>query len=481
MTMPPDTDTDAWTVEDPCACPVCGRDACEDHFPVDNDLPPRPNGRDHEAETAEARAARRTILTGQEVDKERMRREARRIVDAEERGPIIEPVSYRLRDWLTEPDPEAVRWRISGWQPADSRVILAAARKTGKTTMVGSLVRSLLDGDLFLGAATVTPVTGIVGLFDTEMADRQLRCWYRDQGVVHDDRLVVFPLRGQARSLNLLDPACRTRWADRLRGVSYLIVDNLRPILDAIGLDESKDAGRWLVEFDALLREAAIPDACVVHHMGHNGERSRGDSRLRDWPDVEWRMMRQTDDDASPRFIAAYGRDVDVPESQLAYDRVSRRLSISGGSRGHARVVAALEAVCEALRTSPEPLTGRGVVEALDGSGHARDTIYVALSTGVRDGRLIAGTGPKRSKQYRVSECPGVSGSPSGHSPTDRVSECPDDYIESDTPDTPVLPLADGDVLKTSPDTRRRRTARSGAAATRNTPRTRRRARQEDL
>ncbi len=27
--------TDAWTVADPTACPVCGRDSCEDHFPAD--------------------------------------------------------------------------------------------------------------------------------------------------------------------------------------------------------------------------------------------------------------------------------------------------------------------------------------------------------------------------------------------------------------------------------------------------------------
>jgi hypothetical protein len=80
-------------------------------------------------------------------------------------------------------------------------------------------------------------------------------------------------------------------------------------------LDEHRDAGRFLVALDALLTEAGIPDALVVHHMGHVNERARGDSRMRDWPDVEWRLVRQDENPASARFLSAYGCDVDVPES----------------------------------------------------------------------------------------------------------------------------------------------------------------------
>ena len=90
--------------------------------------------------------------------------------------------------------------------------------------------------------------------------------------------------------------------------------------------------GAFLVPLDALLAEAGIPDALVVHHMGHTNERSRGDSRLRDWPDVEWRLMRKDDDPASARFFTAYGRDVDVEEQELGYDAATRRLTVVGGS-----------------------------------------------------------------------------------------------------------------------------------------------------
>ena len=120
----------------------------------------------------------------------------------------------------------------------------------------------------------------------------QLDDWLRVQAIQHDDRVVVVSLRGMAAAFNLLDAAVLDEWAARLRGSSYLILDRLRPVLDAIGLDEHTEGGRFLVAFDTLLRQADVSDACIVQH-GHSGERSRGDSRFRDWPDVEWRMVRE--------------------------------------------------------------------------------------------------------------------------------------------------------------------------------------------
>jgi hypothetical protein len=67
------------------------------------------------------------------------------------------------------------------------------------------------------------------------------------------------------RALDLLDADCRAHWAVwlRARNVRYLVVDCLRPILDALGLDESHESGRWLVGLDALLRDAGIPEAAA--------------------------------------------------------------------------------------------------------------------------------------------------------------------------------------------------------------------------
>jgi hypothetical protein len=129
----------------------------------------------------------------------------------------------------------------------------------------------------------------------------------------------LIALRGKVSTFNILDPETRARWARHLRPGDVLLLDCLRPILDVLGLKEATEAGQFLVAFDALLLEARIAEGGIAHHMGHVGERSRGDSRLRDWPDVEWRLVRDKSNDdetdpAAPRYFAAYGRDVDQPE-----------------------------------------------------------------------------------------------------------------------------------------------------------------------
>jgi hypothetical protein len=252
--------------------------------------------------------------------------------------------------------------------------VLAAQFKAGNTTLVGNLSRSLVDGDDWLNKHGVSPISGTVAVLDFEMGADQLDNWLRDQRIRNDDRVRVEALRGRAAAFDLLDERRRAKWAELLRqhGAGYLVVDCLRPILDALGLDEHRDAGRFFVAFDQLLTDAGIDDALVVHHMGHFGERSRGDSRIRDWPDVEWRLVRQDDEPGSARYISAHGRDVDVVDSELLYDSTSRHLTVVGGSRRDAAIRAALRDVTAVLEESGEPLTGRAIELALAGSEHPR-------------------------------------------------------------------------------------------------------------
>ena len=110
-------------------------------------------------------------------------------------------------------------------------------------------------------------------------------------------RVVLWTLRGQGRVFDITNPYVRATWAMKLREVrcAVLILDCLTPALGALGLTESnEDVNQFLIAFDALLVEAAVAEALIAHHMGHVEERSRGASRLRDWPEVEWKLRPRT-------------------------------------------------------------------------------------------------------------------------------------------------------------------------------------------
>ena len=77
---------------------------------------------------------------------------------------------------------------------------------------------------------------------------------------------------------------------------------------------------RNLAAIDALATQGDVEETMLVHHMGHNGERSRGGSVFRGWPDAEWRLLREEVKPGhqpppdGPRFFSAEGRDVTLHE-----------------------------------------------------------------------------------------------------------------------------------------------------------------------
>jgi Bifunctional DNA primase/polymerase, N-terminal/AAA domain len=384
-------------------------DDAYERYEAGRDLPAR---RDDESDNEYERRAQHERQVAAKLHELRVVDEARHRLAVEHRGHVERPELLTLRDRLARPR-TPTRWRIDEWQPAGSRVVLAAQFKAGKTTLVGNLVRSLVDGDDWLHKHEVTPVAGTVTLLDFEMGADQLDDWLRDQRIRNDDRIHVEPMRGRATAFDLLDDRVLAEWVKLLqdRGTGYLALDCLRPILDALGLDEHRDAGRFFVALDRLLVDAGIADALVVHHMGHDGERSRGDSRIRDWPDVEWRLVRLDDQPGSARYISAYGRDVDVAESELLYDPTGRHLTVIGGSRRDAAIRAALRDVTRVLEDSGEPLNGRAIELALEGSEHTRATIRRAVALGIRREVIHPQPGPHRSTLHTVAKPAAMSDS----------------------------------------------------------------------
>ncbi|MDN5854543.1 MAG: helicase RepA family protein, partial [Actinomycetia bacterium] len=226
-----------------------------------------------------------------------------------------------------------------------------------------------------------------------------------DHAISQGDRVAVVSLRGRLSAFDVLDPVARAEWAHALRDLdaALVVLDCLRPVLDSLGLDEDRDAGRLLVALDELLEESGAREAVVVHHMGHGGERSRGSSRLRDWPDVEWRLVREDDEPGSPRYFGAYGRDVDQPEAELGYNSMTRRLSILGGSRQDAAAREHLPALLDVLRAEPD-LSGRAIEQRLRAAGVPRNAGRAALKHAIAERLIRQYNGPTGGRLNRLSE-----------------------------------------------------------------------------
>jgi hypothetical protein len=343
----------------------------------------------HQKDTSSTEAPDYAATMAIEVEREayriRVRDAAREKVNAEKAGAIVLPPLTPLRDFLAVPD-EDVTHRITGLWPSGGRVVLSAQHKAGKTTLTGNLIRSLVDGRPFLDAYALTTTRRVV-LLDNELDARMLRRWLRDQNIANTGAVELIALRGRLSTFNILDAATRSRWAEHIGAADVLLFDCLRPALDALGLSEDKDAGRFLEALDELNAEAGIGEALVVHHMGHNGERSRGDSRILDWPDAVWRLVKDAEDEETGagqvrRYLTAYGRDVDVPESLLAYDPATRRLSVAGGTRKDSRAEGALGDVTAFVEDNPR--CSQNAIER--GVGGKAEVVRKALRLAVERG-----------------------------------------------------------------------------------------------
>lgn len=206
--------------------------------------------------------------------------------------------------------------------PRGGNILLAAEAKAGKSTLVANLIRSLCDGDAFLGVTDfyvhAIPEGHTLALLDLEMNERRVRDEIAVQQIQNIDKLRVAVLRGQSQSFDITNDEQRVAWIEYLKAnnVHTLIIDPIAPLLAQLGVDEGDNFGvaQLFNMLDKVKAEAGIVDMMVVHHTGHTQQwRPRGASRFKDWPDAIWMIRKDGDDPndpAAPRLMNAYGRDV---------------------------------------------------------------------------------------------------------------------------------------------------------------------------
>lgn len=280
-----------------------------------------------------------------EVEREHVRAEARRRyaeVAAEQASAGKPPMDIGTLTSLLE-RPDEARWCITDLLPAEGRAIVVAPNKTGKTTLLGDLMRSLVTGEPFLGRFEVEPFEGNVLLLNYEVSAAQQGRWLADLGLTKKQarRIHVANLRGTENPLSSERGRQQLIAYMREHDIAFLIVD---PFGRAYPGDQDSNSavGPWLTMLDQVATEGGAREVVLAVHAGWgSGERgqahqvrARGASALHDWPDAIWRLSR----DGDARFFEAEGRDVLLESDQLAYDPETRRLSLTGtGGRSAAR------------------------------------------------------------------------------------------------------------------------------------------------
>jgi hypothetical protein len=262
----------------------------------------------------------------------RIRREARRMVDAEDAEAARPPEPAALDVLLAEPDDDTPMI-VDELARQGTVILLTAARKAGKSTVIFNLARALADGSLFLGRYRASLPDGRVGLIDFELPRDTARRWLRAMNVGHPERVEYWGMRGAAGTFAILEDTGRKLWAARLRtaGIAVLIVDCLTPLILALGLDENTEAGQLIEALKALQAEAGLAAVVAVHHEGWNGQpRARGDSKLEGLPDDLWRLrLADPDDLASAREFSAAGWHIGVAPVVLTYLPAMHTLTVN--------------------------------------------------------------------------------------------------------------------------------------------------------
>lgn len=378
----------------------------------------------------EIRALRIKAAALKEIARQHVRELAKQLGAIESQS-TTPPSPVTLTELLNEPDEDAT-YRVEGLWPSGGRVLLAAPYKAGKTTLVGNLLKCLLDGGDFLDRFPVEKVRKVV-LIDTELPRRTLRRWLRDHKITGTDQLTIVSLRGAASTFDILDPAVRAKWARQFAAADVIVLDCLRPIIDALGLSEDKDAGKVFVAFDALLAESGCDEGLIITHMGHQNERARGDSRQLDYPDALWNMVR---DDNGISFFSALGRDVSVPEGALTYDPEARHLSFSGGNRTNAAARKHLPLLLSIVSEKPGQLSKNAVENKMrDEHGVRQKDTRAAIGLALGEGLLTVAPGERNSQLLSVGTGPLVDALVKA-----ALDSLADDGSSDDGPDAAVDP-----------------------------------------
>lgn len=280
----------------------------------------------------------------------RLELERRKMIEEAE---VVDLPSKNAREQLAEEyDPPV--WRIHGLHLIGSNTTITASYKTGKSTLMLNLLRSLLDGADFLDQP-VTAAERNVGYWNLEVDDSLMLEWLSETGIQNLHRLYPLHLRGI--KLPLYHPEVEKKVVAWLHDndIEVLIIDpgaRLLPGWPGSYNPENDNGtiGEVVQKLDEIKKAGGVRDLFMPLHTGRGAndsgsQHARGATKWDDWVDHLWMMWKKRiEGEGEVRHFKAFGRKVDFPEKLLSYDGATHRYGIedtleSVQARGRAKSV----------------------------------------------------------------------------------------------------------------------------------------------
>lgn len=320
------------------------------------------------------------------------REEAKRIRAGRDFRP---PLWLTSNEYLARPD-NPLEWIIKGLHRKGFNTTITAMFKTGKTTLMLNLLRSLLDTEPFLGEHETAPLAGRVAYANFEVSESILKQDLSKLAVRNLSSLDVIELKGIHFDIMADNIADWFIASLQNRDIQVLILDPWSGIYYGDENDNSEIA-TLTKRLDWIKRESGVSDLFIPIHTGRKGEEgaehARGGIKIDDWVDCRW--IYSTDRESKLRYLAASGRDdIEQSEREVKYDDLTKHLSYTGfiGTRETRKGEKTRNEMLEFIEVNP----GCNTRAILDACGNNRSALTILL----KDGDIETRSGPRKSTLY---------------------------------------------------------------------------------
>jgi hypothetical protein len=284
------------------------------------------------------------------------------------------------------------KWIVEDLLMKAGKIFFAAKAKTGKTTVTLALLKSLADGIPFLGEFKVEVPEGCIGYMNLELTEGQMQEWVARQGIRNVDKVHFWNLRGKPNPFR--SQTSRNHLIQELQelGIKTLIIDTFAKIFPGEANNNS-EVNRFLIMLDDVLDRAGVEQLVMLVHAGNDASKIRGATALTDHPDGIWYLI---NDDQKNRYFSAIGRDIEIAEGQIVYDKTTAELSFTGSGKRATKDLTSRESVVKFVKVNPGSNASE-IDESIGGTKAFKIKIRKQL---VNDGLITVRKGPNNASQY---------------------------------------------------------------------------------